>query len=124
MTAYRDITVAMAPFNTPGQPRKCCGFFIAFSTGITTPIPSIANITVLHVTFLRKRILSEFAYSIVINLFLNCFQFNQKCSNCSGVFLSNLNILSIALPEEQWKLLKTGEHWPFANFNWTVDHVP
>lgn len=44
--AYKIITVNMAIFKTPGQPKNCWGFAISFSTGMTAPIPSMAKITV------------------------------------------------------------------------------
>lgn len=47
MIMYSSTTIVIVMFSTPGQPRKCCGLAIVFSTGRTTPMPSIANITVL-----------------------------------------------------------------------------
>lgn len=47
-SVYMTITVIIAIMRILGNPRNCWGFFIEFSTGMTAPIPSIANITVLQ----------------------------------------------------------------------------
>ncbi|KAI8439922.1 hypothetical protein MSG28_001378 [Choristoneura fumiferana] len=45
---YKAATKIMVTFKTPGQPRKCFGFAISFSIGITTLMPSIAKMAVLE----------------------------------------------------------------------------
>lgn len=46
MTAYRVTTNAMPVLSTPGHPIKFCGVFILFTKDMTTPIFSMAKMTV------------------------------------------------------------------------------